>query len=171
MSSTFRFVLVLFLSFLAVGAQAQGLFVDVPAGARAAADAIPDDAIPGTVKRSRLVGIDTAYLDARRPGARSAGGPNAAAAIAFPPILLNLFPDMPPVELNVTAEEILADGRLVWRGQPAGAIGFINLVINGIQVTGTMQVGGQTIEIRPSRFNLHRVIEIDTSRFPSEGRP
>jgi hypothetical protein len=171
MSPIFRFVLVVFLGFVSFGAQAQGLFVDLPAGTPAmAGDAVSVDAIPGTVKRSRLVGLDTAYLDALRPAARKAGDPSPAAAITFPPILLNLFPDMPPVQLNVTAEEILADGRLVWRGQPEGVTGFVNLVINGIQVTGVMQIGDQTIEIRPSRFNLHRVIEIDTSRFPSEGR-
>ena len=171
MSVLARFLLLATLVLLPIAGHAQGLFVDAPAAPAAMADSAPLDAIPGTVKRSRLVALDTAYLDALRPAARKAGDPNAAAAITFPPILLNLFPNMPPVQLQVTAGVILADGRLVWRGQPQGMTGFVNLIINGIQVTGTMQIGDQTIEIRPSRFNLHRIIEIDTSRFPAEAAP
>ncbi|MBM3535927.1 MAG: hypothetical protein FJX60_23185 [Alphaproteobacteria bacterium] len=174
MRSSVRLVLALCLSVLSIGpARAQGLFVEASAGARAAVavDTGPDEAIPGTVKRSRLVGLDAGYLDARRPGARAAGGPSAGTLAAVPPIVLNLFPDIPPVTMTVTAEEIRADGRLVWRGAPEGGNGFIALVVNGSQVTGTIQAGGQTIEIRPSAFDLHRIVEIDASRFPAEARP
>ena len=149
--------------FLPGTASAQGLFVDAPA-AGTAADPTPAAAIAGTVKRSRLVGLDTAYLAARIFGDTIKPG----AAITLPPVLLPLFQDL-PVTVRVTAREVTADGRLVWRGQPEGVTGFVNLVISGIQITGQVQVGDQVIEIRPASFGLHRIIEIDQSFFPPEG--
>ena len=144
-------------------AGAQGLFVDPPSS-RIMADPTPDARIPGTVKRSRLVGLDTAYL-----ASRVLGDPvSPAAGISLPPIFLPLFADL-PVTVQVTAREVTADGRLVWRGQPEGVTGFVNLVISGIQITGQVQVGDQVIEIRPASFGLHRIIEIDQSFFPREG--
>lgn len=156
-------LLVLLGLFLPGAAWAQGLFVDLPSGL-AAADATPPAALPGTVKRSRLVSLDTAYLGARVLGDTIRPG----AAITLAPILLPLFPDL-PVTVQVTARDVTADGRLVWRGQPEGVTGFVNLVINGIQITGQVQLGDRVIEIRPAAFGLHRIIEIDQSAFPREG--
>ena len=163
MSRTLLRLLILLGLFLPGAAGAQGLFIDPPSG-RMVADTASTAAIPGTVKRSRLVGLDTAYL-----ASRVLGDPvSPAAGISLPPILLPLFADL-PVTVQVTAREVTADGRLVWRGQPEGVTGFVNLVISGIQITGQVQVGDQVIEIRPAAFGLHRIIEIDQSFFPREG--
>lgn len=163
MSRTLLRLLILLGLLLPGVSRAQGLFVDPPAGGMMA-DTASTVAIPGTVKRSRLVGLDTAYL-----ATRVLGDPvSPAAGISLPPILLPLFADL-PVTVQVTAREVTADGRLVWRGQPEGVTGFVNLVISGIQITGQVQVGDQVIEIRPAAFGLHRIIEIDQSFFPREG--
>jgi len=64
----------------------------------------PTGSMQGTVKRSRLVGLDTAYLDTRLRGDAILPG----AAISLPPILLPLFADL-PLTVLITAREVTAD--------------------------------------------------------------
>ena len=79
-----------------------------------------------------------------------------SAAITLPSFPINLFPGMPPVNVQITAESVTADGHLVWKGQPQGVSGFVDLVIDGIQVTGhadssASSTGGDTFEAASSR--------------------
>jgi hypothetical protein len=153
-------LLIAALLLLPLSAQAQGLFVAAPA-APAAALSTPS-ALPGTVKRSRVMAVDGAYL-----GARVAG--DAARALgAGAQVMLPLFPD---VEIRATgrAGEPDRDGRSIWSGRPEGdAAGLAILVVKDGQVTGQVQTGDRIVEIRPLGGGLHRITEIDQSAFPAE---
>jgi hypothetical protein len=137
----------------------------------ASADLSRPAALPATIKRQRLVGLDTSYLMARivspRTGRDAASTPAVNAPL--PPIVLTLFPGM-TLDVTATATSVSTDGRIIWSGRPEDdPMGQVDLIIDGIQVVGTVRYQDAVVEIRPASFGLHFIIEIDPAGFPNEG--
>lgn len=146
-------------------AQADGLFLDMPAGPAAARDAFPAK-FPATIKRSRTVVVDTGYLGARvmpdAPMAPGAKSPSKALSVELP-----AFPDL-GLSLTGKSLERTADGRTIWTGHVSGAPNHpAVLVIDGESVTGQVFNGTQMIEIRTVAGTIHTISEIDTDAFPT----
>ncbi len=150
---------------LGSAASAAGLFDTVPdaAGAQAEGPAAPTAAI-----RSRIVAIDTDYLEANlvpagidRAGDRLRRAPEQSSA------QIDLF-DGVSVSLTRDSLKKATGGGYVWTGSLQGRDGFGTLVISGGRVTGYIQDGLDTYQITPLSGGLHRISEIDSNRFPGD---
>lgn len=150
---------------LGSAASAAGLFDTVPdaTGAQAEGPAAPTAAV-----RSRIVAIDTDYLEANlvpvgidRAGDRLRRAPEQSSA------QIDLF-DGVSVSLTRDSLKKATGGGYVWTGSLQGRDGFGTLVISGGRVTGYIQDGLDTYQITPLSGGLHRISEIDSNRFPGD---
>lgn len=150
-------------------ASAAGLLGPLSASeARAAAtQAAPRDAL---IKRSRIVKLNSAELAAHVAplGADTVAGRANAAASLDGRITIELFPDAAATFRRGEVEAAFESGYS-WVGSVNGnpAEEAVLIVENG-QVTGHIQLGTRIFRIEPLGNGLHRVIELNPSKFPPD---
>jgi hypothetical protein len=102
------------------------------------------------------VGIDTAPQRLQR--ARALDGM----------ITIELFPGT-AATFRRTEIAAVGDSGYSWSGQAEdGATGAASLIVDAGQVTGHIQIWRRTFRIVPIAGAVHRVIELDPSRFPPD---
>lgn len=144
-------------------ASAAGLFDSVADTAGAQAESTPAAAV-----RSRIVTIDLDYLNANlAPSGIDKASDRLSRAPQESSAQIELFDDT-SVSLTRDSLKKAQGGGYVWTGSLQGRDGFGTLVISGDRVTGYIQDGLDTYEIKPLSGGLHRISEIDSSRFPGD---
>jgi hypothetical protein len=83
-------------------------------------------------------------------------------------ITIMLFPGT-AATFHRTDVDAIGDSGYSWSGRAEGdAAGSASLIVDVGQVTGHIQLGRRTFRIVPIADAVHRVIEIDPSRFPPD---
>jgi hypothetical protein len=151
-----------------LGARAEGLLWPHPTATKQ----------PWVINLDGLLGLGTlqfvypvtSYIDARRPAARAPGAPLPSYRLVDQNSPFNVVHNFPEVEVQVTSEEVLADGRIIWRGRPQGQTGFVNLVINGNRIAGHARIGDRVFDIRYAQA-AYLLNEVSRNRLPPEDAP
>ena len=117
----------------------------------------------GVVMRERLVELDASTLDAEITGRAADAGPGR--------VSLPLFPDV-NVDVITDSLEPTAQTYTNWTGHTPDA-DYTNavFVVKGDQITGNVTVGDRFFIVRPVDDGVHRIVELDRSRFPDELEP
>jgi len=155
------------LSFSLSGASAAGLFEALPASAAAtvAADRSP------VVMGERIVRLDTAYMeDNIAPLGADTAKDRLSRAAKAPSITVELADDL-TVDMSRRSLKKASgrDGGYVWSGRMADdSVGYAVMVISGGQTTGQILYKGRLFRIQPISGDIHRITEIDESKFPPE---
>jgi len=147
------------------------LFRPTTAGEARVAQAEASTRTPmGFPARERLVRLDPSVL-ARHlapSGADLATGRAERARQLDGILRIRLFPDV-AVTIRRTDVEALETGGIAWTGDAAGhAFSSATLVITNQQITGLVQFEDRLFTIEPVSRLIHRIVEIDSARFPPE---
>lgn len=119
--------------------------------------------------RDQLVRIDLDYLESNLvPRGIDKARDRVRQAQADGTARIELFPGV-SITLDRSDLAKAKGGGFIWSGDVRGRTGGYGiLIISGDQVTGQIQSGGRTYTISPVGDGVHRVSEIDMSKFPGD---
>jgi hypothetical protein len=122
--------------------------------------------------RSRLVRVNASELSRHvaPTGIDTAANRVAIARRLDGIIRIELFPDT-IVTFRRTDLQTNADGGYVWEGATDEALSDALLIVENGTVSGRVQLGHRLFRIDHVAGRLHRVTELDASRFPPEAAP
>lgn len=165
---TIATVAVATVSLSTLGAQAAGLFE--PASAAESAAHASASAAPTTI-RDRLVQLDYDYMEANLvPLDVDNSKDRVRIAPDAGPIDVELFPDVSLTLGRKSLEKARgASGGFIWSGNATDDPGgYAVLVISDGHMTGQILAGNRLFTIEPVEGAVHRVTEVDQSKFPPE---
>jgi hypothetical protein len=122
---------------------------------------------PGTV-RHRLVRVDPADLAGHiaPAGQDRSAGRVAAAERLDGAVSIELFPDI-RATFRRTEVGTVGDSGIAWSGIAAGnAANVAHFIVEGGQITGTVEISRRLFRIDPVAGSVHRVSEIDPTLLP-----
>jgi hypothetical protein len=126
------------------------------------------------VRRSRIVRLNTSELSRHIAPLNVDTAPDRIErSKALDGIIsMQLFPDMRPVIFRRHNVEAIGDSGYAWVGRVENnPIYYASLIVENGEVSGVIQLNNRMFEIDPVGNGLHRVIELDNSKFPPDHPP